>query len=127
MRLLQRQSDGSFRLTKAFVDAIPPYAILSHTWGDDDQEVTFQDMTEGTGRHKDGYCKIEFCGAQAAVDGLDHFWVDTCCIDKANNTELQEAIDSMFRWYQNSAKCYVYLPDVLRTDSVLAGDLPRST
>ncbi|KAK7990391.1 kinesin light chain 1 [Apiospora arundinis] len=127
MRLLQRQSDGSLCLTRDFVDAIPPYAILSHTWGDDDQEVTFQDMKEGTGRHKDGYHKIEFCGAQAAADGLDHFWVDTCCIDKANNTELQEAINSMFRWYQNSAKCYVYLPDVLRMGSGLAEDLPRPT
>jgi hypothetical protein len=38
--------------------------------------------------------------------------VDTCCIDKSNAVELQEAINSMFRWYQNAVKCYVYLSDV---------------
>ena len=40
--------------------------------------------------------------------------MDTCCIDKSNNTELAEAINSMFRWYRNAAKCYVYLSDVPR-------------
>jgi hypothetical protein len=39
--------------------------------------------------------------------------VDTCCIDKANNAELSEAIASMFRWYRDAVKCYVYLSDVL--------------
>ncbi|KAG4427329.1 hypothetical protein IFR05_017187, partial [Cadophora sp. M221] len=36
-----------------------------------------------------------------------------------NSTELAEAINSMFRWYQDATKCYVYLPDVSRprTDS----------
>ncbi|KAK7967604.1 uncharacterized protein PG986_001881 [Apiospora aurea] len=73
MRLLQRQSDGSFCLTKDFVDAIPPYAIPSHTWGDDDQEVTFQDVKEGTGQHKEGYRKLESCSKQAAADDLQYF------------------------------------------------------
>jgi hypothetical protein len=43
---------------------------------------------------------------------LQYFWVDTCCINKSNNTELSEAINSMFRWYRNADKCYVYLSDV---------------
>ena len=34
------------------------------------------------------------------------------CIDKSNSAELAEAINSMFRWYRNAAKCYVYLADV---------------
>jgi hypothetical protein len=38
--------------------------------------------------------------------------VDTCCINKANYAELPEAITSMFRWYHNAVKCYVYLSDV---------------
>jgi hypothetical protein len=38
--------------------------------------------------------------------------VNTCCTDKANHTELSEAIASMFRWYRDAAKCYVYLSDV---------------
>jgi hypothetical protein len=36
------------------------------------------------------------------------------CIDKSNNNELSEAINSMFRWYRGAAKCYVYLLDVSR-------------
>jgi Heterokaryon incompatibility protein (HET) len=91
---------------------IPRYVILSHTWGVDSEEVNFRDLRNGTGKRKTGYKKILFCKEQAASDGLQHFWVDTCCIDKSNNTELSEAINSMFRWYQNSSKCYVYLSDV---------------
>ncbi|VUC34877.1 unnamed protein product [Clonostachys rosea] len=110
MRLLQLQN-GVLRLTKN-LDNVPPYAILSHTWGSDQQEVTFQDVMQEKGKDKEGYRKVEFCGNQAALDGLHYFWVDTCCIDKSSSTELQESLNSMFRWYQNAAKCYVYLADV---------------
>jgi hypothetical protein len=109
MRLLQGNSDSEFSL-EGFGDEVPPYAILSHTWGA--EEVTFKDLIDGTGKSKAGYDKIRFCGEQARRDGLQYFWVDTCCIDKSNNTELSEAINSMFRWYQNAVKCYVYLSDV---------------
>ena len=61
---------------------------------------------------KAGYAKIKFCGEQAKHDNLQYFWADTCCIDKSDSVELQEAINSMFRWYQNAVKCYVYLADV---------------
>ena len=93
-------------------DTIPRYAILSHTWGDRSQEVTFEDMMNCSGRGKAGYRKIEFCAEQAARDGLRYFWVDTCCIDKSSAAELSENINSMFRWYKNAIKCYVYLTDV---------------
>jgi hypothetical protein len=46
--------------------------------------------------------------------------VDTYCIDKSNSTELAEAINSMFRWYRDATKCYVYLPDISRLRSDLA-------
>jgi len=113
MRLLLCSDTGTFSLTKDLVgdDPIPPYAILSHTWKEG-QEVTFKDLMDGTGKSKTGYHKIQFCGQQAKRDGLQYFWVDTCCIDKSNQVELHEAINSMFRWYQNAAKCYVYLSDV---------------
>jgi hypothetical protein len=61
---------------------------------------------------KTGYNKIRFCSRQAANDGLQYFWVDTCCINKGDSVELQKAINSMFNWYRNAAKCYVYLSDV---------------
>jgi hypothetical protein len=112
MRLLEWKSGGDFSPTKDLIHNIPPYAILSHTWGVDTEEVTFEDLTDGSGKSKAGYDKIRFCGEQARRDGLQHFWVDTCCIDKSNSVELQEAINSMFRWYQNAAKCYVYLSDI---------------
>jgi hypothetical protein len=112
MRLLQLKANGEFGLAKDLIINIPPYAILSHTWGNDDEEVTFKDLAEGSRNIKAGYRKIQFCAEQAARDGLQHFWVDTCCIDKSNNTEVSEAINCMFRWYRNAAKCYVYLSDV---------------
>ena len=116
MRLLQLKTNGEFSLTKDLINNIPPYAILSHTWGNDDEEVTFKDLAESSRNTKAGYRKIQFCAEQAARDGLQYFWVDTCCIDKSNNTELSEAINSMFRWYCNAAKCYVYLSDVSTDD-----------
>jgi hypothetical protein len=117
MRLLKRNNTGEFSLTKDLVseDMIPRYAILSHTWGVDTEEVSFKDMIDGTGiSNPAGYDKIRFCGEQARRDDLQHFWIDTCCIDKSSSTELQEAINSTFRWYRNAAKCYVYLADVSR-------------
>ena len=117
MRLVRRSNSGEFSLTEDFVskDTIPPYAMLSHTWGADAEEVTFEDLTNGTGKDKPGYKKILFCGEQARQDNLQHFWVDTCCINKADFTELSEAINSMFRWYRNATRCYVYLSDVSAT------------
>ncbi|KAF2260950.1 beta transducin-like protein HET-D2Y [Lojkania enalia] len=123
MHLLQCSGNGEYHLTKSFTneEAIPSYAILSHTWGADGDEVTFDDLTNGTGTDKPGYEKIRFCAAQARQDGLDYFWIDTCCINKENKAELSHAINSMFRWYRNAARCYVYLSDVstakLREDS----------
>ena len=110
MRLLQCDDDGNFSLTEFFESDIPKYTILSHRCGA--EEVTFKDLLEGRSKNKAGYGKIQFCGEQARRDGLQYFWVDTCCIDKSNSTELAEAINSMFHWYQRAAKCHVYLSDV---------------
>ncbi|RYP56571.1 hypothetical protein DL771_011750 [Monosporascus sp. 5C6A] len=111
MRLLKRDNTGVISLTEDIIgDRIPQYAILSHRWGM--EEVTFKDLMDGTGPSKQGYDKIRFCSDQAGRDGLDHFWVDTCCIDKSSSAELTEAINSMFQWYRNAAKCYVYLDDI---------------
>jgi hypothetical protein len=111
MRLLNQNNNGGFCFTNFVGDDIPwQYAILSHTW--ESEEVTFADLLDGSGKEKAGYGKIQFCGEQARRDGLQYFWVDTCCIDKTNSAELTEAINSMFRWYCEAAKCYVYLSDV---------------
>ncbi len=89
------------------------YAILSHTWGDD--EVSFQEMgARGqNGPRKAGWAKItKTCDIARDSFGLDYAWVDTCCIDKSSSSELSEAINSMFSWYKTAAVCVVYLEDL---------------
>ena len=112
MRLLKLGARSKLSWEDFVEDQIPRYAILSHTWGADKDEVTFNDLQNHSHRSKAGFTKVHFCGKQARKDGIQYFWVDTCCIDKMNLTELSEAITSMFRWYQNAVKCYVYLSDV---------------
>jgi hypothetical protein len=120
MRLLHFDLSGGLCLTKDLSEdelSSYPYAILSHTWGQDEDEVSFADLTQGLehneeGYKDEGYKKLRFCGEQAANDGLHYFWVDTCCIDKSSSAELSKAITSMFRWYGGAAKCYVYFRDV---------------
>ena len=124
MRLLRTDETGESSLTEDLPeDRLPPYAILSHRWLADTEESTFEDLVRSTGKEKLGYKKLQFCGEQARQDGIAHFWVDTCCINKANKAELAHAIKCMFRWYQNASVCYVYSicgmsPAVLR-NSVL--------
>ncbi|PQE27903.1 hypothetical protein CJF30_00009096 [Rutstroemia sp. NJR-2017a BBW] len=117
MRLLKRLPNGAFELNSFDDGNFPPYAILSHTWTED--EVTYDELLAGTGKHKAGYAKICFSGERAAQDNLQYFWVDTCCINKSIPQELQTAINSMFRWYQHATKCYVYLSDVQITDETV--------
>lgn len=95
----------------------PKYSILSHTWGD--EEVTFQDLTRGTFSHLQGASKVLQCARLTKREGLTHTWIDTCCIDKSSSSELSEAINSMFAWYQRAAFCYAILSDV---DGLAPGD-----
>ncbi|PCD30074.1 hypothetical protein FGRA07_10224 [Fusarium graminearum] len=96
----------------------PPYAILSHTWYDD--EVSFQDIksipTGNDLESKAGWFKIEHACRLTLSFGLSYIWVDTCCIDKSSSAELQEAINSMFRWYKLAQICFAYLSDVSASD-----------
>jgi len=96
-------------------DPTKPYAILSHTWGKDGDELSFQDL-QAIGQEDVGQttklAKLDGCCAQAKREGIDYVWIDTCCIDKTNSVELGEAINSMFRWYQKSTICYTYLSDI---------------
>jgi hypothetical protein len=73
MRLLEADEGENFSLTKFVGDAIPKYAILSHTWGKDGDEVTFRDIMKNTGSGKAGYRMLEFCRDQAKWDGLRYF------------------------------------------------------
>ena len=88
----------------------PKYATLSHTWGE--EEITFQDMQGDLQVQKKGFSKIRGICTQAKKDGFDYIWIDTCCIDKSSSAELSEAINSMYRWYEEGKVCYTYLSDV---------------
>jgi len=116
MRLLDINDGENIKLTEFFGSTIPPYAILSHTWGPADEEVSLRDILDNTGKNKAGFSKIEFCRRRATSDDLQYFWIDTCCIDKSSSAELTEAINSMFHWYQRAARCYVFLSDVSEND-----------
>lgn len=111
MRLLDTRT---FTL-ESYFDDVPPYAILSHCW--EEEEVIFSDLQDlDAARRKKGFVKIENTCAQAIKDGFDYCWIDTCCIQKDSSAELSEAINSMFAWYKSSSKCYAYLADVKDSD-----------
>jgi len=107
MRLLHSKT---LKLEEFNGKRVPPYAILSHTWGED--EISFQDSQCRDADKKAGYEKIKHCCEIAAADGFEYAWVDSCCIDKTSSSELSEAINSMYRWYKEAQVCYAYLSDV---------------
>ena len=117
MRLLRLDLKRSKWVLEDFPGPVTPfYAILSHTWGRDEDEVKFEDIQDGPrdkgDTSKPGYEKLRFCQEKVEKDGLVYFWIDTCCIEKSYSSELQRSLASMFYWYQRAARCYVYLCDV---------------
>ncbi|CAK3996492.1 Hypothetical predicted protein [Lecanosticta acicola] len=112
----------------------PRYAALSHLWAEAQDEVLFADLLphcdpavklrEGhlavdlsqepaaSLRQKPGWPKLAFALEQAYEDGKDWLWLDTACIDRSSSAELTEAINSLYHWYQESAICYAFLPDL---------------
>jgi hypothetical protein len=111
MRLLHFDALGKLILTDFRGKPIPPYAILSHRWSN--SEVLIEDISNGNYKEREeGSKKLRFCVEQAAEDGLQYSWIDTCCIDRWDNNERSKAINSMFQWYKNAERCYVFLSDV---------------
>lgn len=114
------------------------YAILSHRWGD--EEVSYEEfvLAQQVDEHPDwwpssvqgqrvkekaGYTKItDFCSVAKKQYNLDWCWVDTCCIDKRSSAELSEAINSMWKWYEYSSACFVYMSDVKPAPDPLASE-----
>ena len=112
---------STFQLHRFISENVPPYVILSHTWGD--SEVLFQDLGMPALHYRQckGFSKIENCCALARSDGWEYVWIDNCCIDQKSSADLSEAINSMYRWYKDAVVCYAYLADISvsvgRTDS----------
>ncbi|KFY10405.1 hypothetical protein V491_07660 [Pseudogymnoascus sp. VKM F-3775] len=121
MRLI---NTTTMKLEEFMGDEMPPYAILSHTWGEG--EVTLQRFAnlESAAQNK-GFGKIKNSCHLAQRNGISHIWVDTCCIDKSSSAELTEAINSMFKWYAASVVCYAYLSD-LNPEDMVDGKGPSS-
>ena len=101
------------------------YATFSHRW--EDNEPPFEkvvrtvvyDLEESLTHDKlQMFCKI------VRDAGLRWAWSDTCCINKADHVVLQEALVSMFKWYEGSTVTIVLLRGV-RSPSK-RGDLVRS-
>ncbi|KAH8666221.1 hypothetical protein BGZ61DRAFT_461766 [Ilyonectria robusta] len=114
MRLINVET---LRLESFVGDKIPPYAILSHTWGADADEISFEDIQKrNLAKSGSGIKKLKGSCNQAKQDHLKYVWIDTCCINKDSSKELDEAINSMFQWYLNATVCYTYLSDVPQGD-----------
>lgn len=110
MRLI---NTTSLDFEEFYGDAIPSYAILSHTWVEG-EEISYREFIEPSSftAKKLGYHKIQDACRIARQDGIDWIWIDTNCIDKSSSAELTEAINSMYNWYRGSEVCYAYLSDI---------------
>ncbi|KAI1103391.1 HET-domain-containing protein [Jackrogersella minutella] len=120
MRFLETQTakeTGVLRLVEKRANELPKYAIVSHTWEED--EITFEDIENGKANDIStksiatlaSLSKLRGACIQAAADGYEYIWIDTCCIDKRSSAELSEAINSMFVWYRDAGVCYAFLRD----------------
>lgn len=111
MRLL---NTTSLKIESFYGCEVPPYAILSHVWGE--HEVTYRDVKSRDGPPKKStkrdWDKVIKATEYAAKHGWKYIWIDTCCINKPDMSELSEAINSMFRWYERAEICYAFLVDV---------------
>ncbi|KAF8546777.1 hypothetical protein OG21DRAFT_1039759 [Imleria badia] len=101
------------------------YAMFSHKWKDNEPlfeeviHIVVYDLEQSLTHHKlQMFCKT------VRDAGLHWAWSDTCCINKADPSVLQEALVSMFQWYQASAMTLILLCDV--SSPSLRGDLMGS-
>ncbi|KAI9567131.1 hypothetical protein HD554DRAFT_2173746 [Boletus coccyginus] len=101
------------------------YATFSHKWEDNEPlfekvlRIVVYDLDESLTHDKlQMFCKI------VRDSGYHWAWSDTCCIDKRDHFMLQEALVSMFKWYEGSAVTIVLLRGI-RSPSK-RGDLVRS-
>lgn len=113
-----RLIDTTTHMLKTFDSVpIPEYAILSHTWSHGN-EISYQEMiairlqSDHPAKQKSGYAKILKACEVSKNAGHQYIWIDTCCIDQSSSSDQSEAINSMFRWYQNAKVCFAHLEDL---------------
>jgi Heterokaryon incompatibility protein (HET) len=113
MRLLHT---SELRLQHFDEDELPQYAILSHTW--EDEELSFQQTSSGNFSHCPGFTKVKR-SCDTIKDDYEWIWIDTCCINKESSAELTQAISSMYSWYERADECFVYLADFMYVEDSL--------
>ncbi|KAF8166978.1 hypothetical protein BJ912DRAFT_232251 [Pholiota molesta] len=88
------------------------FAILSHTW--QSKEIVYGDTLPGAQPYqkRPEYQKVEnFCRVAYEDHRVSFAWIDTLCINKDSSSELDESIQSMYKWYRNSYVCITHLRD----------------
>ena len=86
------------------------YAVLSDHWGE--PVPAYGDIPRpALIENRPGYYDVaKFCNI-AHTHNMEYAWVDSCCIDRSSDAELNQSIRSMYRWYGNSSICIVHLAD----------------
>ncbi|KAL4255306.1 hypothetical protein AB1N83_013267 [Pleurotus pulmonarius] len=86
------------------------YAVLSHRWCQDQQELSFDDIVNISSqamREKKGFKKL--AGFSKVVEyyyGCRYLWMDSACIDEVDRNA---SIPLMFGWYRHAYACVIYL------------------
>ncbi|KAG1793122.1 heterokaryon incompatibility protein-domain-containing protein [Suillus plorans] len=110
---ITKRSDLQMERIKQVVTMHFRCVLLSHKWAE--TEALLHDIKDKVVyelNELDGITKLQSFCKVARDAGYCWAWMDTCCIDKSNNVELQESVNSMFVWYRHSALTIVYLSDV---------------
>ena len=101
------------------------YGMFSHKWENNEPlfeqviRIVVYDLGESPTQDKlKMFCKIVLDA------GLHWAWSDTCCINRADYSVLQEALVAIFKWYEESSLTIIFLCDVLSPSR--RGDLTKS-
>jgi hypothetical protein len=113
--LLLTMKNGELQ-TEPIKEGVKKYfrcVMLSHRW--EGKETVLHEIQDRVIYNLDPVGTVvklqKFCEVVRDA-GYYWAWMDTCCIDKQSNAELQESLNSMFVWYRHSALTIVYLSDV---------------
>ncbi|KAF9479514.1 hypothetical protein BDN70DRAFT_858368 [Pholiota conissans] len=97
------------------------YAILSHTWLPKG-EILYQHVCRKHWWKKasgPGLDKLRgFCDVTHHHHDITLAWIDTLCINKDSSAELDESIQSMYKWYHNSSVCITHLRDTTSLENM---------
>lgn len=125
----------TFDIEEQLEEFAPPYAMLSHCWQATEDITTYKDYLEARKAATIG-CKrmAKFCGRAVQPEtpgyarvvrfcklarqlGFDWAWLEDPCVNKFNGTDVEVAINSVYRYYRNAGVCIAQLQDVVSTDS----------